>query len=449
MSTIHAQKALLTSGWADNVRLEISGGCIAQIAADSPSRPGDSCAGLVIPGLANSHSHAFQRALAGRTEQRSPAGRDTFWTWRERMYELVRQIDAQDLRVIARQAFVEMLSRGYTSVVEFHYVHKQPGSAAADDAMFQAIRDAAEDAGIRLCYVPVLYERAGFESPQADTAQEQFVMEPDAFIEHYARARENSNALRSTGIGAHSIRAVSETSLAKIAEVAKHSNVPFHIHIAEQQAEVEQSLAHYQRRPVQWLLETFSVDASWCLVHATHVDADEIRQMAQSGAVVCVCPSTEANLGDGIFPLAAYLSDEGSIAIGSDSNITINAFEELRWLEYAQRLKSKTRNVASLRDRHVGHELFHRALEGGQRASGEHACGIAKGSPADLLTLNTDDPMLAGHNDDSILDALVFCGFRLPIDAVMVGGEWCMRDGVHLQSETFRQSFAETLKRLN
>jgi len=360
MTTIFAQKALLPEGWADDVRLTVADGRIRSITRNVRPDKADTLAECLIPGLSNSHSHAFQRALAGRTEERSPAGQDNFWTWRERMYELAAGMNAERLQAIARQAYVEMLSSGYTSVAA--------GSDSNDDRMFAAIRDAAKDSGIRLTYVPVLYERGGFDERELSAPQTLFALDLERFLEHHARVSAQSTDRMSVGIGAHSIRAVSSESLAKIAAVAKSADCPMHLHIAEQQREVDQCLAHYERRPVRWLLENFDVDENWCLVHATHMDAEEIEQLAATGAVVSLCPSTEANLGDGLFPLSAYLQRDGRIAIGSDSHVTLNPFEELRWLEYGQRLAAQSRNIASHRDSHVGRELFERAVEGGAAA---------------------------------------------------------------------------------
>jgi formimidoylglutamate deiminase len=199
---------------------------------------------------------------------------------------------------------------------------------------------------------------------------------------------------------------------------------------------------------VRWLLENFEVDSGWCLVHATHMDFDETCALAESGAVVALCPSTEANLGDGLFPLHDYLEHEGRMAIGSDSHISINPFEELRWLEYGQRLATQSRNVASLRNGHVGSELFLRALEGGAIASGQELTGLQPGAAADLVVLSDDDPMLAGHGDASRLDALVFSGYPLPIERVMVNGKWQVVDGAHVQRELARSEYAATLKAL-
>ena len=445
MTTIFARKALLPDGWRDHVRLDIADGRIAAIEAGAQAD--DAALGCVIPGLCNAHSHAFQRALAGHTEQRSPAGRDNFWSWRERMYELAGRVSAEALTAIARQAYSEMLGAGYTSVAEFHYLHRDPTRERDGDVMFEAIATAARDSGIRLTYVPVHYERAGFEDPEPTSRQSSFALPIDAFLAHVERVTEAAaNGIR-VGIGAHSLRAVSAASLERIAETAG-DGMPLHIHVAEQRREDDQCYSSYGRRPVRWLLENFDVRDNWARVHATHMDEEEVTGLARSGAVAVLCPSTEANLGDGLFPLHPYLAAGGQIAIGSDSHISINPFEELRWLEYGQRLASLSRNVVSLRDSHVGSELFARALEGGARASGQAFVGIREGAPADLVALADDDPMLAGHNDASRLDALVFSGYPLPVERVMVAGRWCVIDAVHVDRERTRREFAATLDRL-
>lgn len=444
MTRLFARKLLLPGGWADNARLGIEGGRIAHIEVDVTADSGDVEVGCVIPGLCNAHSHAFQRALAGHTEQRSPAGRDNFWTWRERMYELAARVDAEALQDIARQAYCEMLRAGYTSVVEFHYLHRDPLHRAAEDTMFGAIRDAAAEAGIRLAYVPVLYERAGFEDPEPAPHQRLFAMSVEAFLAHHARARAAESDMLTVGIGAHSLRAVSPASLDAV--VAAAADRPVHLHIAEQQREVEQCLHSYGRRPVRWLLEHFDIGPTWSLVHATHMDHEETEALAASGAVAVLCPSTEANLGDGLFPLHHYLVSGGRIAIGSDSHISINPFEELRWLEYGQRLATQSRNIVSLRESHVGKELFLRALEGGASAAGQGTRGIETGAPADLVVLSDDDPMLAGHDDESRLDALVFSGYPLPVERVMVGGSWRVVDMQHVERDRARRRYARALE---
>jgi formimidoylglutamate deiminase len=448
MTDVFARKALLQKGWADNVRFAVSAGRIASIAENTSPEGAGFVAGIVIPGLGNAHSHAFQRALAGRTEERSPAGQDNFWTWRERMYELANRIDANALVAIARQAYGEMLVSGYTSVAEFHYLHNEPGRDRDEDTMHRAICAAANHSGIRLTYVPVLYERAGFDSPEPGGQQKLFALDVDSFLAHHARASARASDRISIGIGAHSLRAVSNESLVEIARAADRANIPLHLHIAEQQREVEQCMASYGRRPVRWLLENFDVGDNWCLVHATHLDAEEIGSLAASGAVVCLCPSTEANLGDGLFALHDFLRAGGRIAIGSDSHISINPFEELRWLEYGQRLASRSRNVAALQEAHVGRELFSRVLAGGARACGQTPGGLQVGAAADLLALDDDDPMLVGHGDASILDALVFSGYRLPIERVMVHGDWRVIDGRHIDQDDSRAAYAAALERI-
>lgn len=452
MNALFANKALLPDGWTDNVRFQVDGGRIQDIEVDVKPSPNDTLAGCVIPGLCNAHSHAFQRALAGHTEQRSPAGHDSFWTWRERMYELAGRVDADVLLAIARQVYCEMLTSGYTAVAEFHYLHRDPQTSrhknSKQDSMLRAILQAADDSGIRLTYVPVLYERAGFEDPEPATHQRSFAMTVDEFLSHYTRALTHRSDTVSVGIGAHSLRAVSGESLAKIAGVAQESNTPMHLHIAEQQREVDQCMAAYGRRPVRWLLENLEVTENWCLVHATHMDFDETAALAKSGAVAVLCPSTEANLGDGLFPLHDFLSEGGRIAIGSDSHISMNPFEELRWLEYGQRLATQSRNVTSLRDSHVGRELFSRALEGGAMASGMTNAGLETGAPADFVVLSDDDPMLAGHNDESRLDALVFSGYPLPVERVMVNGVWRVVDAMHVDRDRARSAYAATIESL-
>ena len=449
MNRILARRALLPTGWAEDVLLSIHGGEIAEVSAGVPSPPAAYLtAGIVIPGLTNAHSHAFQRALAGRTEHRSAADRDSFWTWRERMYELTGRLDPGSLTAIARQAYAEMLAAGYTSVAEFHYLFRDRAGRDEADAMFGAVRRAAADSGIRLIYVPVLYERAGFEAAAPEARQRRFAMDVERFLAHQERAAGAASGPVTVGIGAHSLRAVSEESLRRVAARAAASGAPLHIHIAEQRREVEECLGATGSRPVRWLLDRFDVGQQWCLVHATHLNEGEMHDLAASGAVVCLCPSTEGNLGDGLFPLERFLRTGGRIAIGSDSQASINPFEELRWLEYGQRLASESRNVTSVEDPHVGRELFRRALAGGTQAAGQSRFGLAPGAPADLVVLDAEDPMLAGHGPATLLDALLFSGYRVPIERVMVHGEWKVTGGRHVDRTRTARDFAAALARL-
>ena len=448
MSGIFARKALLADGWADNVRLDIEAGRIAAVAADARATAADREFGIVIPGLANAHSHAFQRVLAGHTEERGPANKDNFWTWRSRMYALAGKIDATAMEAIARQVYSEMVATGYTSVAEFHYLHNEPDTSETSEALFEAIAAAADASGIRLTYVPVLYERAGFDQPDPTADQQRFARSIDEFLEHYARIKSLAGERFAVGIGAHSLRAVTAESLAKIAAVAAADGAPMHIHIAEQQREVDQCMNTHGKRPVEWLFDQHDVNEQWFLVHATHIDEDEIAAIADSGAVVCLCPSTEANLGDGLFPLQKFLGRQGRIAIGSDSHVSINPFEELRWLEYGQRLITQKRNIAAIGRSQTGRSLFELAAAGGALATGQPGGRIRTGDNADLVLLDDDSPMLAGHSTRSLLDALVFSGFTLPIDGVMVGGEWQVIDGRHKDAEAARAGYAAVARAL-
>jgi len=446
--SIFARQALTTDGWAQDVRIAVADGRIVSLSGGERAEKGDRVCGIVIPGIPNAHSHAFQRVLAGHTEHRGPEGSDNFWSWRTRMYALAAQIDADVLTAVARQLYAEMLATGYTAVAEFHYLHREPAEGAPN-AMFEALATAARDAGIHMTYVPVLYERAGFEEPEPNETQRRFAATAEELIAHYEHAAALADESVSVGIGAHSLRAVSAESLDKIAAVAARDGVPMHIHISEQMREVEQCAHVYGARPVQWLLDNHDIDGRWCLVHATHMDPVETETLARTGAVVCLCPSTEANLGDGLFPLQAFLAAGGSIAIGSDSHVSINPFEELRWLEYGQRLVSQSRNVAAIARDQTGRSLFEATVQGGAAACGLADHGLAEGAPADLVTLDDDSPMLVGHTPRSFVDALVFSGFTLPIDAVMVNGQWCVKEGRHGQEAEIRKAYADAVSRLD
>lgn len=448
MTTLFAKKAFLQSGWCDDVRLHVADGLIQSVQVDSAVKPTDFVTGAIIPGIANAHSHAFQRALAGHCEHQGPEGKDNFWSWRVQMYRLANALGVDELASIARQAYSEMLTSGYTSVAEFHYLHRQSHEAEHEHTMYEAILQAAEDTGIRLTYVPILYERAGFGQNTPTAEQRQFSMAIEDFVEHYQFACDLAPANTNVGVGAHSLRAVSQPSLEVLADVVERNQCPMHIHIAEQTAEVEQCLEHHNARPVEWLFNEFSPNEHWCLVHATHVQPEELVAMVESDAVVCLCPTTEANLGDGLFPLRPWLELEGKIAIGSDSHITINPFEELRWLEYGQRLSSLSRNVASLPHNHTGRNLFEKVLAGGSQACGMDVTGLKIGQHADLTVLDMDDPMLAGHSSESILDALVYSGLALPISHVMVDGKWRVVDGVHVDIESIQTEYRDVVNKL-
>jgi formimidoylglutamate deiminase len=439
MNSLYARKALLPSGWATGVRLCVSDGRIESVDAGTRIGDGDTGADIVLPGICNAHSHAFQRALVGHTERRSPAGQDNFWTWRSEMYRLASRIGADEVKAIARQVYSEMLIAGYTSVVEFHYLHH---------AGYDAIIAAAEETGIRLTFVPILYERAGFDDPTPDDVQKLFVKSLEELVSLYEQSKSLVSERVDIGIGIHSLRAVSKESIDRIAELGQTEAVPLHIHLAEQQREVDECLSHYKTRPARWLLDHCDVNAYWCIVHATHLEADEVSAIAESGAVVCLCPSTEANLGDGIFPLKGYLDKGGRIAIGSDSQVTVDPFEELRWLEYGQRLRTESRNASVFDGGHSGQTLFDLVAIGGAQACAQQTGRLEPGALADLMVLESANPIFSGHDDDTLLDSLVFSGYPLPIERVMVHGEWRVLDGQHVNQEDIRRDYRQAVEAL-
>lgn len=448
-------RALLPDGWATHVLVSIlPDGQFASVVVDTERPQGVPTLGTAIPGIPNTHSHAFQRAMAGLSEYRRST-QDTFWTWRETMYRLANSISPADLRKIAAHLYIEMLKAGYTNVAEFHYVHHQhDGQPFANlSEMSQVILDAADIAGIGVTCLPVLYARAGFDVAELSHEQRRFSNTVDQYLQLFQQvhARCESSQLHRAGIALHSLRAVPLSNIVEAhAEIHGFDpTAPVHIHIAEQVQEVEQCIQKHGRRPVELLLDTAPVDARWCLVHATHISASETKELAQSGAVVSICPTTEANLGDGIFPLAPYIESGGAISVGSDSNSTVSALEELRWLEYVQRLVHGVRNVVKGdSDIHTGFQLVQRCLDGGQMASQQRIGKIAAGFRADLLVIDDSDPMIAATPTEYILDTLIFGGVTPVIKDVMVGGQWRISNYKHKDETTVAQSFARTVKKL-
>ncbi len=452
MTLLHANRALLPGGWANDVRIAIDGhGLIATVDTDVPASGDLQPMDCVLPGIANIHSHAFQRALAGRTECGSE--NDSFWTWRKLLYRFVDRINPEQMHQIATQLYIEMLKAGYTTVAEFHYLHHQAGGQAYADpaAMSHALIEAAGDAGIQLTLLPALYMQGGFGGAPAEAAQRRFVSTVDGYLDLLSRLSSDTTP----GIAFHSLRAVAPEAIDEVMSWRSDNagNCPVHIHAAEQSGEVGQCLAWSGMRPVEWLLNR-GIDASWCIVHATHLTADEIGALASSGAVAGLCPTTEANLGDGIFPLAEYLRAGGHIAIGSDSHVSVSPIEELRWLEYTQRLEHRQRNIAAGPDQpHTGQRLVEAVLAGGARAtegtdergSGGH---IAAGYRADLVEIDTRHPTLVQCADEDLLDCLVFSGNHNPVRHVMSGGRWVIRDGHHELENRAESHYRKTLAAL-
>ena len=417
------------------------------MSADAVISTAEAPPGWVVPGMPNAHSHAFQRAMAGSAEHLDPARpADSFWTWREAMYRLANQITPDDLEAIAAQLYAEMLESGYTAVAEFHYLHHdRDGRPYADPAeMSRALLRAADTAGIRITLLPVFYAHGGFGQPLGE-AQRRFghrAVDDFARLLEALRPEVRRDERRRLGLAAHSLRAVAPDELAALAGLAG----PLHIHIAEQPAEVEQCLAARGARPIAWLLEHLSVDVRWSLVHATHTTDEEIAGMAASGATAVLCPTTEANLGDGLFSLVDFLDRGGVIAIGSDSHISVDPREELRLLEYGQRLRSLSRNVAASPSHpSTGTRLWQAAVRGGAAALGVEADALAE----DCLTLDPEHPRLIGHTPETALDAFIFSASgRPPIRDVVVGGQRVVEGGEHVRRDAILARFARTMKRL-
>lgn len=469
----HAENAWLPEGWQRDVRFEIDSGrhlagALLDVRRDTHTRAEEPLGRWVVPGMPNLHSHAFQRAMAGLAEGRGDP-QDSFWTWREVMYAFAGTVGPDELRAIATQLYVEMLKAGYTQVCEFHYLHHQPdGKPYADPAaMSLALVDAAQEAGIGLTLLPTLYMTGGFDGRALVERQRRFAHDVDGFLRLVERLRMLESAHLRIGVALHSLRAVPEDAMnAVLAGVASlpdsrsglpASMMPIHMHIAEQIGEVQDCLAVRNARPIEWLLEHAPVDTRWTLVHATHIDESELRRLATTGAVVGLCPTTEANLGDGLFPLKDWLDAGGDIGIGSDSHISVSPVEELRWLEYGQRLVSRHRNIAATAEQaSTGARLFECALTGGARASrmplGSFAGGDAGvpsvGNRADLLVLDEHSALLAGRDRGNLLDTWIFAGNSNLVRHVMVNGEWVVRDFQHRDEARIAARYRAIIARL-
>jgi formimidoylglutamate deiminase len=381
---------------------------------------------LILPAIANTHSHAFQRAMAGLTEHRS-AEQDSFWTWRDLMYRFSSKITPEQLHAIAAQVYGEMLEAGFTHVCEFHYLHHQPNGTPYDNPaeMSQAIIRAAEDAGIGLTLLPVLYQTGGFDGRPLNDMQKRFAHSTEDFL---------------TLI--ESLRAVPEHTLSELLPILTEKKLPVHIHISEQMAEVNECLDIRGARPVQWLMDNADVNENWCLVHATHIDTKECKALAKSKAVVSICTSTEANLGDGFFPFKDYIKHKGRWAVGTDSNASVSVVEELRWLEYGQRLKHQQRNIAvSKQQANVGAELLQGAAAGGWQASGVEARD-------DEIELDSEAPALFHSAPENLADRFIFAGNRPLVRSVKSLGLVRVQDGQHVFRRPFEAAYKLALGQL-
>jgi formiminoglutamate deiminase len=444
MARLWFEQALLPTGWATDVRITIAADTITNVETGVAATRSDTRHAVGIPGLPNLHSHAFQRAMAGRAEVPGSGGQDDFWRWRDRMYQLVGTITPDDCSAIAAMAFVEMLEAGFTRVGEFHYLHHNPdGTPYADRSeMAVAIASAAADTGIALTLLPVFYAHSGFGGLAPRPEQRRFVNDLDGFaalLEGSQRAvRDVAGAV--LGIAPHSLRAVTADQLQRLLELAPDG--PIHIHVAEQVAEVAACLAWSGQRPVQWLIAHAPVDARWCLVHATHIDADELQAIVRAQAVVGLCPITEANLGDGLFPADAFQRAGGRWGIGSDSNIRIDAAEEMRLLEYGQRLVLRRRNVLARTDHSTGRSLFAAGFAGGTAALGSVTAGLAEGEFADIVALAPG----VTSGGDQCLDDWIFANGR--VETVWRAGRIVVAEGRHVARDAVAARFYGTCRRL-
>ena len=448
MTTLFAPLSLLPSGWEENVRVTLDGSRIAAVEPGVVAGPDDEVVtGALLPAVPNLHSHAFQRAMAGMTERRGP-GDDSFWTWRRLMYRFLDVLGPDDVEAITALAYAEMLEAGYGSVAEFHYLHHQPGgSPYADPAeLAHRIVAAAAETGIGLTLLPVLYSCGGAGAQPLAGGQCRFGNDLDAFLRLCDGSRAGLPEDAVLGTAPHSLRATTPDQLAAL--VAARPDGPMHMHAAEQVLEVAEVEAWLGARPVAFLLDRFGVDRRWCLIHCTQMTEAETAGLARSGAVAGLCPITEANLGDGIFPGAAYLAAGGSFGIGSDSNVRIAMSEELRGLEYSQRLAHRARNVLAAPEASVGATLHAGALAGGARALGRDCGAIRPGLLADLVAIDRDHPVLTALGPAALLDGWIFAAGEGVVREVWAAGRHVVRAGRHVARDAIEPRYRRAMARI-
>ena len=450
MTALFARHALLPQGWQRDVLLEWdSQGDLTQVAPGARPPLNVARAEYVLPGMVNLHSHAFQRALGGLTETGSD-GPDSFWTWRDLMYRFAARITPEQIEAIAAQLFTECLRHGYTSVCEFHYLQRAVDGAgyARPAETAERVAAAAQLAGMGVTLLPVLYSHAGFGAQPLTPGQARFRTDVDDVLDIVEALAPLRGGQLEVGAAPHSLRAAGIDAIRALAAGLPAAR-PLHIHIAEQEAEVAQCIAHTGQRPVAYLLDQLALEERWCLVHATHMDAAEVAALAASGAVAGLCPTTEANLGDGLFPLAPYIAAGGRFGIGSDSHVSQSPVEELRWLEYGQRLQHRQRNVAHVpAQRSVGDFLWQAALIGGAQATGRRVGALAAGRRADLLVLDAQHPNLDGLDHAEVLGRVVFCGNDNLVRDVLCGGRWVVQGGRHRAQEAIAARYCQALRDL-
>ena len=439
---------LLPTGWARDVCVSVdAAGLISNL--ETSSKDGERVSGITVPGMANLHSHAHQRLMQGLAERAGP-GADSFWTWREVMYGFALKLSPEDLEAVAAQAYSEMLCAGFTAVGEFQYLHHQPDGLPYDNRAEMSLRclAAADATGIATTMLPVLYSHGGFGGTEPNAGQRRFINDVDGFLDIYEILNDAMHGHHQLGLAPHSLRAVTKAGLDPVLEATPQGQ-PVHIHVAEQIKEVEDCLAWSKQRPVEYLLSHFDVNQTWCAIHATHMVEHETRVLAASGAVAGLCPTTEANLGDGIFPAVEFMRAGGKFGIGSDSHITISPAEDLRMLEYSQRLKHHTRNaLANGAGQSTGRNMFVFALKGGAQALQQNMGAIEVGKRGDFVALNDDHHGLLGRAEDAALDAWIFSGGNLCVRDVYAGGKLQVKDGVHVNAVSIKNNFKKIVARL-
>jgi formimidoylglutamate deiminase len=441
---LHCRHALLTGGWAQDVLIELDRkGFIAAVLPGVSHDDATRLHGFVIPGMPNLHSHGFQYLMAGRTGP-SPGTEDHFWSWRKQMYRLANRLDPGQYEDCLAWVYLQMLRAGYTACAEFHYLHHQPdGRPYADTAeMSRRVLAAAHRASMPLTLLPVLYSRSGFAADDVEPAQRRFRFDADGYsrLIEDCRSAVDRNFLQQVGLAPHSLRAVAGEVLRELSQITQEGQ-PVHIHVAEQSREVTDCLQHTGARPVQWLLENVRVDADWCLVHATHMTAGERASAAATGAVAGLCPTTEADLGDGVFDLDLWIGHAGAFGIGSDSNIRLSVGEELRLLEYEQRLQKQRRNVLAKPPVSTGENLYTAASLAGAKALAQPVGRLAPGARADLVELDGAHPLLGGLSSEEVMDAWIFAGGKDMIRSVWTAGRMIVQGGRHAQEESIERSF--------
>ncbi|MDX8514602.1 formimidoylglutamate deiminase [Mesorhizobium captivum] len=449
MTAIFAEQAQLPEGWQGNVRVAFDGGRIAAVETGAFPQAGDERHAILLPGMPNLHSHAFQRGMAGLAELRGPSA-DSFWSWREVMYRFALSMTPDQVEAVAAQLYVEMLEAGFSRVGEFHYLHHdRDGKPYANIAeMAERIAAAAGETGIGLTLLPVFYAHSSFGGAAPNEGQRRFINDVERFGRLLEKSREGISRLEQAvvGVAPHSLRAATPDEINAIAAMAP--NGPIHIHVAEQVKEVEDCVAWSGARPVEFLLSNAKVDQRWCLIHATHMTEAETIAMAKCGATAGLCPITEANLGDGTFAAPQFIEQGGRFGVGSDSNVLIGLPDELRQLEYSQRLAHRARNVLARAGGSTGRALFDAALDGGSQALGAGPSTLAVGRPADLVSLDAGHPSLAGKAGDAILDAWIFANGS-KVDCVWVHGKKQVTGGRHAKREAIAQRFRAVMTALS